>query len=112
MKTRKTLFFLLIAVCSFLAKAQEKYEFMVLEYHTEQFHVAVSINGKEFSKDEFDEKLKKSTFNANPLLLKVDEYQDKGWEVMSFNSQLTYEWQEKTNFEVFFAYLRKKKNTK
>lgn len=109
MKTRKIFFFLLLVAFSFSVKAQEKYEFMVLEYHTLQFHVAVSINGKEFSKDDFDEKLKKSTFNANPLLLKVNEYQDKGWEVMSFNSQLINE-EGKGNFEVFFAYLKKKKN--
>ena len=49
--------------------------------------LAISINGTEFKTEKIViEKSQDSYFNTNPLLKKVNEYQDKGWELMSLTA--------------------------
>lgn len=103
-------------VLSFFLPAQDKYQFLVIEYSTMDGKIAVSIDGLEFQKSKVDyDKHDKSGFNANPILEKVNEFQDKDWELMSFNTQIAGRTMPGTNpvtyndQEIWFAYMRKKK---
>jgi hypothetical protein len=114
MKTKTLLFTVALVLSVFFSKAQQiKYQFMVMEYSTMDNEVAISIDGKEFKKEKINkEKHEKSGYNANPLLEKVSEYQDAEWELMSFNTQIggsTFQGGSGNNSEIYFAYLRKKK---
>ncbi len=108
MKTKKIALALACVFSCLLTKAQDKYQFMVIEYSTSRWNtLSVSIDGTEYIQSDADYKgQKKSGYNANPLLNKVKEYQDVGWEVMNFNSFVVAA----DGFpEYHFAYLRKKK---
>jgi hypothetical protein len=113
MKTKHLFIAVALVAFSFISKAQSKYQFMIIEYSTLDNDVAISIDGKEFLKERIDfEGQKKSGYNANPLLKKVNEYQDQDWEVMSFNTQIggvTAGQTSGNSSEIYFAYLRKKK---
>jgi hypothetical protein len=113
MKTKHLLFTAALIACSFFGNAQNKYQFMIIEYSTMDKEVAISIDGKEFFKEGVDfAGQKKSGYNATPLLKKVSEYQDQDWEVMSFNTQIggaSFSNYSGNNSEIYFAYLRKKK---
>lgn len=107
----KLIFSLLLMFCSFAdVKAQQKYEFMSIGYYIQNNGggvIAISINGGDFIEEELKpDKRKNNGFDTNPLLLKVNQYQEKGWEVMSFEvvplNSLLYSY-------VHWAYLRKKK---
>ena len=108
MKTKQFLLTFALVVASLITSAQDKYEFMIIEYSSISFEVLVSIDGLEFKKEKANfSNQDKSGYNANPLLNKVKEYQDQGWEVMSFNSTIGG-----TSAEMHFAHLRKKKTDK
>lgn len=85
---------------------------MIIEYSTLDNVFSLSIDEIEFKNDKIDfSKHTKSGNDANPLLEKVKEYQNKDWEVMSFNTQIggTYVSGGSSNSsEIYFAYLRKK----
>lgn len=107
MKTKKIL--LTIALFTFVAfvNAQEKYQFMSIsytDYGGMRRELQISIDGNDFLVEDIELKKKeKATFNTNPLLAKVKEYQDKGWEVMNLYTTAVVS-------SVFHtAYLRKKK---
>jgi hypothetical protein len=110
MKTKQILFTIAFTMLVLLTQAQDKYQFMVIEYSTNKYKMNISIDGTEFKQEEIDFKGQKKTgFNANPLLNKIKEYQDGGWEVMHFNTVLG---QADSEPEYYFAYLRKKKTEK
>jgi hypothetical protein len=48
----------------------------------------------------------KSGYNANPFILKVNEFESKGWELINFNSVLSGP---ENRAETYFAYMKKKK---
>jgi hypothetical protein len=78
MKTKHLFIAMTCVAFSLISKAQDKYQFMIIEYSTLDNDVAISINGKEFLKERGDfEGRKKSGYNATPLLKKVSEYQDQ-----------------------------------
>jgi len=86
MKTKRiflTIAFLLAVVL--FTHAQEKYEFMIIEY--QNFGLSMSIDGVDYKFEEPDfTGQKRTSYNTNPLLNKVKEYQEKGWEVMNFET--------------------------
>ena len=103
---RKNIFF--TAVCMlfiFCAQSQEKYEFAILEYSTYDGLLSISKDGLEFSKEKTEAA---SGYNANPLLTKIKDWQEKDWEVMQFNTVLAGREGNKNN-EIYFAYMRRKK---
>lgn len=104
MKTKKILLtFAFIAFISFV-NAQDKYDFAIIELRTFLKEICISLNGKEFIVEKVDYlNQPKEITNANPFLNKVLEYQDKGWEVISFNSIAGG-----NSTSTYTAYLRKK----
>jgi hypothetical protein len=109
MKTTHTLFTSILLLFVFFLKAQDKYEFMIIEYKTVLGkELTISIDGKEYISENIDlPKNERSGSNANPFLKKVKEYQDQNWEVMSLNTVLGGGSGNIWN-EVYFAYMRKK----
>ena len=104
MKTKKILLIITFIAFVSIVNAQDKYEYMIIEFDTFKDKISVSIDGNEFITEKVDYGNQvKSAYNANPFLLKVKEYQDKDWDVMSFNSSAD------ANVERHFAHLRKKK---
>jgi hypothetical protein len=102
----KKLFLIAVLIISAnIAFAQDKYEFMMITYEVSGAStIAVSIDGKEFLSEKVSlPKGSNSGFNVNPLLSKVSEYQDKGWELMSFSSSVSA-------YYFHVAYLKKKKS--
>lgn len=112
MKTKQLICTLAILISVVISKAQEKYEFMVIEYVGPPIKViSISIDGVQFEAlDVVYTRFEKSGYNANPLLAKVKEYQDQDWEVMNFATQIGGGGANTTEF--FFAYLRKRKTEK
>jgi len=103
---RLTLFALVLLLTSNLVKAQDKYEFMTISY-VSRFKISVSIDGTQLIEQKVILKTEEDDEqNANPFLLKVKEYQNKGWEVMTLNTALN---SSSTRNFVYVAYLRKKK---
>lgn len=107
MKIKQIILTIAFSFATLLINAQDKYEFMNINY-TSTYKLAVSIDGKEFSIEKIDlPKNESHEQNANPFLLKVKEYQDKGWEVMTLDTQVYGD----TGFKFAYSgYLRKKKN--
>ena len=101
-----TIMFLVLTNTIFCQDKPTKYQFMVIEYVGPPGKwISVSIDGEKFSLESVVyESWEKETPNANPLLSKVKEYQNKDWEVMNFETQIS-----SGGNEFFFAYLRKKK---
>ncbi|MES2133064.1 MAG: hypothetical protein V4506_11985 [Bacteroidota bacterium] len=93
-----------LVISASIAVAQDKYEFMTINYLTQRT-ITISIDGEIFLKEKVELSKEESTeFNTNPLLKKVKEYQDKGWEILNFNSY------GQINGGInHIAYLRKKK---
>lgn len=110
MKVKQALLSLIFILFSLVINAQDKYEFMIIEYnHSAKNQIVLSIDGKEFiSEDAAFVNQKESVLNSNPLINKVKEYQEKGWELMSFETLPAANLVSKT----YLAYLRKKKAEK
>lgn len=102
---KKIVFVAVLMISATIAFAQDKYQFMVINYQVgTPSSIAVSIDGVEFSKEKVSlPKESNDVLNVNPLLLKVKEYQDKGWEVVTFNFSAP-------GYYFYVAYLKKKKN--
>jgi hypothetical protein len=108
MKTKQILFTITLVLLAFFIKAQDKYEFLMIEYVSNARLISISIDGKEFKKERVElEGDLKSGYNANPLLAKVKVYQDLNWEVMNFQTVVLGTG---VTAETYFAYMRKKKN--
>lgn len=106
MKTKQIILTIALLFTTLLTIAQDKYEFMIIEFTTYKNIISVSIDGKEYIEEKANYAGQEKTgYNANPFLNKVKEYQDKGWEVINFNSTINGG----TTSEVHFAHLRKKK---
>ena len=107
MKTKHILFTIALFISVF-ASAQDKYEFMTINYNTMQKEIVVSTNGKEILRENIElQKPEKTSLNSNPFLIKVLEYQEKDWEVMSFDTYVAIS----NGFgePCYIAYLKKKK---
>lgn len=87
--------------------AQTKYEFMIIEYNRSlKKEIVVSIDGKEFLQEKSNFQGQEESFmNATPILVKIKEYQDKGWELMNLEVILNPNSVMGRNY---FAYLKKK----
>ncbi len=101
---------LLFLLSSILVVAQEKYEFCIIEYFPKKEILSISKNGTEHSSEivNFRDNPKNgyhSVYDANPLLERVKLFQEKDWEVMSFNTNLVGRRYSK---RIYSAYLRKK----
>ena len=80
MKSKQIILLVLFLTTSFIISAQEKYEYMIIEYNQLlKKEINISINGEQFIEEEADFQGQEDfRTNATPLLLKVSEYQDKG----------------------------------
>ncbi len=105
MKTNHILFTIALFFSVTFINAQDKYEFMIIEYNVSfKTELRTFINGNELLEEKAEEN-NKGKVDYNPFLKKVNEYQDKGWEVMSFAVSP----REQSNIiTTQFAYLRKK----
>lgn len=108
MKSKQIFLTVAFLFVTFIIKAQDKYEFMIIEFNRIlKQEITISIDGKEFLTEKANyQNQDDSRMNANPLLLKVQEYQDEGWEVMNLQVALD---NPNSMSRVYFAYLRKKK---
>lgn len=104
MKTKHILFTIALFLSIAFMNAQDKYEFMIIEYSTLVVpKISVSIDEVEFIEKVIKlPKEENEVSNAKPFLQKIKEYQEQNWEVMSINS--TY----KNGSPSHFAHLRKK----
>lgn len=105
MKIKQFLLTIAFVISAYISEAQSKYEYMIIEYSVFPTEISVSIDGV----DIYEEKLKyskedKTTLKANPMLVKVKEYEDEDWEVMNFDTVI-----KENNYRVYYAYLRKKR---
>jgi uncharacterized protein YqgQ len=108
MKTKHILFTSLFLLLVLFSKAQDKYEFMTIGYDYIYKEIIISINGKEFLKEKLElPKEERSHLNTNPLLAKTIEYQDKGWELMNFETYVRTAGS--LGVPDYIAYLKKKK---
>lgn len=103
---KKFLFAVAFVVTASIACAQDKYEFMTINYESLYNDVCVSIDGETLLTERADlpKEEDKKNLTTNPLLKKVKEYQDKGWEVMTFDTYCV------GIYPSYIAYLKKKKN--
>ena len=105
MNTKKIIITIVLLFSAFLINAQDKYEFMIIEFRSFIKEISVSINGKEYMVEKADYlDQEKSITNSNPFLNKVNDYQDKGWELVSFSGSAGG-----NNVSTHIAYLKKKK---
>src|SRR4030095_12088443 len=107
MKTKLLILTIFFLGSTLFIKAQEKYEFMIIYYSSQLSQISISIEGKDLIREEV--KLPKETRgldNGLPFLKKVNEYQDQGWEVMSFNNSNPFIGTYASN--IYICYLRKK----
>jgi hypothetical protein len=94
---------MLAAVSS--ALAQEKWEYATVSCSWAYQKLSVSIDGKEFYEEKMDlPKPENKEFNSNPLLNKIHELENKGWESVSVTCGSGT-----AGNTVYFAYLKRKK---
>lgn len=101
-------FFLIatLVVSANIALAQDKYEFMTVNYETFRNTLYISIDGETLLKEKVDlSKDENTNLNTNPTLKKIKEYQDKGWELVTFE---TYSYG--AGFPAYMAFMKKKKS--
>jgi hypothetical protein len=108
MKIKITLITLFL-FSSIVILAQEKYEFCIIEYFPKKKLLSISKNGTEHSDELITYSIDSTNnvrcrYNANPLLEKVKLFQEKDWEVMNFNTNLSRRHKKR----VYSAYLRRK----
>jgi hypothetical protein len=89
--------------------AQDKYQFMTIEFdRTLKNQIQISIDGKEFIQEKADYgTTSDDKHNTTPLLKKINEYQDKGWELM--NMETIASGGAAAGYLTYYGYLRKKK---
>lgn len=91
--------------------AQEKYDFLSIISDSYSKSISTSINGTKFVIENLEwPKGEKYNANSNPVLKKITDYQNTGWEVMSLNSvPLTKSSIDGETHFSHIAYLRRKK---
>lgn len=98
---------LLLFITVFSAIAQEKYEYAVVQYiYYSKPYITISINGENYEEIEMDKSSFKGKFfgwDLNPVLKKVNEMQEKGWETYDHQASMY-------GTLAYIFYLRKKKN--
>lgn len=105
MKTKHFLFTIALCILSVFTKAQDKYEFMTIGFDFFGKEIVISINGKQFIREEaVMEKTEKNNLNTNPLLAKINEYQAQNWEVVTFATTSAVQ----GNWSNYYAFLKRK----
>jgi hypothetical protein len=80
---------------------------MIVEYNRTMVEdIRISIDGKSYLTEKALPMKGEEYYSSAPLLSKVSEYQDKGWELMNFE---TIFYTNSSQARVYFAYMRKKK---
>ena len=108
MKTKQIFFTLAFMMSVLLTKAQDRYEYMMIEFdHSLKKEIQISIDGNQYIEEKADySSTAHVSHNLTPFFKKVHEYEEKGWELMTFN----YLFGGTSNsLPVAIAYLKKKK---
>ena len=108
MKTKHILFTIALFLSVAFMNAQDKYEFMIVEYNTFRGRISISMDNIKFTEEEVKlSKEEKSKSNANPFLQRIKDFQNENWEVMSISSTFNGT-QGNIDFPAHFAHLRRK----
>lgn len=111
MKTTRIIMTIALTIFSLAYKAQDKYDFLTISYESFYRDLIVCVDGKPPVGEQIEvEKAERAFLNNTPLLKKVNEYQEQGWEVVTFNT-VGFNVTNSTRF-VNIAYMRKKKSEK
>jgi hypothetical protein len=88
MKTKQIFFTLAFIMSVLLTQAQDRYEYMTIEFNQSLVkEIQISIDGNQYFEEKADYSPAKHAFhNLTPFFKKVHEYEDKGWELMYFNT--------------------------
>ena len=107
MTARYFFFALVLVVTSLSFKAQSKYEYALIEFNYYlKNEIQISVDGKNYLEEKADfSPVKKTANNANPILKKITEYEERGWELLKLDIQANHG----SGYNVYFAFLRKKK---
>lgn len=101
---KKFFFIAVLVVSANIAFAQDKYEFMTIQYESFKPNLIICLNGETVLKEKLDlEKEENFPLNSNPILKKIKEYQDKGWEMLTLTTNFA-------PYPSYYSVLRKKKN--
>jgi hypothetical protein len=104
MKTKHILFSIALLFTSLLINAQSKNDYMTINYEAFKSKMCISINGETVINEKAERPEDDTHLNTNPILKKIKEYEDKGWELVSFTVPAQF------NYITYSAFLRKKKN--
>jgi hypothetical protein len=105
MKRLKLALIIIFLTGAFTSKAQEKNQYMVIEFnYLLKKEIQISIDGKQYLEEEADySPAAKGTHNVNPLLKQITKYESDGWELISFETLPA------GGVYSYIAYLKKKK---
>lgn len=104
MKTKQIVLTIALVIATITINAQDKYEFIIISYFPSGKLITVALDGKEVLNESVDvDKYEK--VSGNPLLKKVNEYQAKDWELITFTNASAGQY----GNQEFYAYLKKKK---
>jgi hypothetical protein len=104
MKTKHILFSIALLLTTLFVDAQNKHDYMTINYQTISSQICVSKNGETVTNEKAERPEKDTPLNSNPILKKIKEYEDKGWELVNFTSQV------ETNHVTYLAFLKKNKD--
>jgi len=108
MKTKKIFLTIVMILVSLAIKAQDKYEFIIIQYYEEAAFLTISSESEPLKTQKTDIPYKERFANGTPFLKKIKEYQDLGWEFMHYNNVIRGINGNITDL-VYIGYLRKKK---
>lgn len=100
----KWLFASVLFFITLISKAQDKFDYMSIEYYGSVRSIYVTIDSTFFTEEVELKKKERSSANNSPFLKKVKYYEDLGWELVSFDSYAF-----NVGYPVKIAYLRKKR---
>ena len=84
---------LVVAVAIFAFKSnpvKPSYSYLYIQtYHPDLDEVYISIGGKEYKKINL-RKQHQGGFDLNPLINLINQYENEGWELQSFNAGIGY----------------------
>ena len=104
MKIKRIILALALLFTNLLVNAQDKYEFMIITYFPQGKLMTVALDGKEVLNENIDAD-KYERISGNPVLKKINEYQGKDWELITFTNATDGP----NGNQVYYAYLKKKK---
>jgi hypothetical protein len=104
MKTKHILLSIALLFASLFVKAQNKHDYMTINYQTWKSEMCISINGETVITGKAERPEKDTRLNSNPILKKIKEYEDKGWELATFQTN------GEGNLVIYSAFLKKNKN--